>query len=76
MTDPEGSFSDVLSLLIPAEFSEGDERRLNQWGARLTVLKGGEDAALAPEQRNVALGLDEELLDLVEEVLAEVSAAG
>ena len=28
---------------------EGDERRLNQWGARLTVLKGGEDAALAPE---------------------------
>ncbi|MEM7157089.1 MAG: hypothetical protein AAF799_29825 [Myxococcota bacterium] len=40
MTDPMGSFVDVLSLLVPGDFSDGDERRL--FALLQTVLDGGD----------------------------------
>ncbi len=46
MTDPAGSFSDVLSLLIPPEFTEGDERRL--FALLQTTLDAGDPASYGP----------------------------
>jgi len=46
MTDPMGSFVDVLSLLVPADFSAGDERRL--FAMLQTVLDGGDPSTYAP----------------------------
>ena len=46
MTDPMGSFVDVLSLLVPADFSDGDERRL--FALLQTVLDGGDGSTYGP----------------------------